>query len=155
VLPYLQKQRRVVPRWIGTDCCQRKAHTGASETCKDLTHDHLRYRFELLAPLEFMDSGGYHHYINAGFRYNGMSAGSVAPRWIDDPRAEAAVCLHDKNYRDPPPGMKRADADRVLREGMLASGVDYVRTCLIVYPCVRAFGWWAWRGHRHKANSGK
>lgn len=152
-MPYTQRKTTLPPRWIGSDCVQKKTHTGSSSTCSEANpngFDRLARRHELLAPLEFVDSGDYHHFIMGGFRFNGMSAPPFAPLFVNDPRAEAAVALHDKNYRNPPIGMTRRDADRVMREGMVASGVDTFKIWVWIHPWVRLFGWRAWRRHRKR-----
>ena len=156
MLPYVQQVKKVTPYWVGSDCVRKATHTGSHDTCNGIPDEDSRrrrdvYRYELLAPLEFVDSGAYHHYIYAGFRWNGRSAPLWMPRYFDDPAGEAAWCLHDKLYRDPPLGMKRWDADRVMAEAMRASLVDWANVYLIDWPGVRIGGWRPWRKHRQRA----
>ena len=64
----------------------------------------------------------------------------------------AAAVIHDILYRSQPAGVTRAQADLVLLEAMLASGVRRTQA-LAIYAGVRAGGWWAWRAnrpHRHQ-----
>jgi len=149
MLPYVQEIGRVIPHWVGSDCVKKASHTMSHDTCAGhLKPSEMGYRYELLAPLAFVDSGGYHHHINAGFRWNGMSAPMAAPRWIDDPLAEAAVCLHDSLCRTPPYGMTYWRVHSVFLEAMKASGVNEFKAELLIYVPVVLFGWWSWRRHR-------
>lgn len=154
MLPYVQHVHKIIPYWVGSDCVRKAVHTGSHDTCNGLPDAAGRkrsaYRYELLAPLEFVDSGAYHHFLYAGFRWNGRSAPGWLPGGFKDPRGDAAWCLHDKLYRDPPFGMTRRDADRVMAEAMRVSLVDWAYIYLIDWPGVRIGGWRAWNRHRQR-----
>lgn len=110
-------------------------------------------RFELKAPLVF-DSVVAHGLITvpAGFVTDFASIPVLLWRILPPVGAyDRAAVVHDYLYFLG--GMPRAQADRVLREAMLACGVDRA-TVDEIYDGVRLGGWWAWRQHRQHEGRG-
>ena len=81
----------------------------------------------------------YYFDVEAGFEYDGGSIPRFA-WWLDAPNGDGAqaYCLHDALYGS---GLvPRAEADRILDEGLAVKGLSAFRRGLI-YSTVRAVGW--------------
>ena len=85
------------------------------------------------------EGSDYYFDVEAGFEYDG----GTIPRfawWVDAPNGDGAqaYCLHDALYGS---GLvSRAEADRILEEGLKVKGLSWLRRRTI-YAVVRAVGW--------------